>query len=138
VPRDFAIRRDLVALGLPDRTIRVLEKAAELVVLIEQQAALEGDIEAINTAVDALEEGQEDANITLGTLDTRIDAFEVLAPFVREAGGTMSGALDVQALLTCDSFRIDAAPAVAAAVASTHKLAISCNGVTYHLLLSNV
>ena len=98
--RDFPIRRDLAAIGLPDRAIRVLEKAAQLVDVIEQQAALTTDVEAINTAVGALQEADEDANITLGTLDSRIDAFEVLAPFVRQdqttawvdATGTLSRA----------------------------------------------
>jgi hypothetical protein len=38
----------------------------------------------------------------------------------------------------CDSLRIDANPAVAAAVVSTHKLAVNLNGTTYYLLLTNV
>lgn len=85
--RDFPIRLDLQKLGLPERTIRVLEKAALLVQLIEDQAALTSDVEAINTAVDALAEENEDQNLSLTSLDTRIDAFEVLAPFVRQDQG---------------------------------------------------
>lgn len=137
--RDFPIRGDLQRIGLPERTIRVLEKAAELVDIIETQAALTSEVEAINTAVDGLQEADEDAALSLATLDDRVDILENGdGPYVETTGDAMTGPLDVQALLTCDSFRIDAAPVVAAAVASTHKLAISCNGVTYYLLLSNV
>lgn len=82
--RDFHIRLDLQQLGLPERTIRVLEKAALLVQLIEDQAALTSEVEAIDVAVDALAEENEDQNLSLASLDTRIDAFEVLAPFVRQ------------------------------------------------------
>lgn len=137
--RDFPIRRDLVALGLPERTIRVLEKAAQLVQIIEEQTALQGEVEAINTAVDANAEAIEDANISLASLDARLDDQENgNGPYVKKTGDTMSGALNVNALLECDSFKLNTAPAVAAAVASTHKVAVDVNGVTYHILLSNV
>lgn len=82
--RDFHIRLDLQQLGLPERTIRVLEKAALLVQLIEDQAALTSEVAAIDLAVDALAEENEDQNLSLTSLDARIDAFEVLAPFVRQ------------------------------------------------------
>lgn len=57
---------------------------------------------------------------------------------VNSTGGTITGAVDIQASLQCDSLRIDGTPTVAAAVASTHKLEINVNGTTYYLLLSNV
>ena len=139
--RDFPIRIDLHNLGLPERSIRVLEKAAQLVQLIEDQAALTDQVTAIDGAVDALQESQEDQDLSLTSLDSRLDVFEDFSAtdprYAKKAGDTFTGAVDVQALLTCDSFRIDAAP-TAAVIASTHKLAINCNGVTYYLLLSNV
>lgn len=85
--RDFPIRLDLQKIGLPERTIRVLEKAALLVQLIEDQAALTSDVEAIDAAVDLLAEEQEDQNLSLASLDTRVDAFEALAPFVEQDVG---------------------------------------------------
>lgn len=85
--RDYAIRHDLKEIGLPERTVRVLEKAAQLVDLIEEQAALTDSVTAINTAVDALQEADEDAALSLASLDTRIDHFEALEPFVRQDQG---------------------------------------------------
>lgn len=128
--RDFHIRLDLQQLGLPERTIRVLEKAALLVQLIEDQAATEGEVAAIDTAVTALQEEQEDQNLSLATLDTRLDALEVDAPYVEVSGDAMTGALDVQALLQCDSFRIDQTPTLEAIV-PTHSITISANGTNY-------
>jgi hypothetical protein len=75
--RDFHIRQDLLKLGLPDRTIRVLEKAAQLVQLIEDQAAL-------TAAVETITEEQEDQNLSLVSLDARLDVFEALDPFVQQ------------------------------------------------------
>jgi hypothetical protein len=134
----FPIRRELLAKGFSDRAIRVLEQLSDFAETVTRVAATEAAQEQTDTAVDALQEAQEDANLSLSTLDTRVDALEAAGPYVEAGGDTMTGALDVQALLQCDSFRIDAAPAAAAAVASTHKLAISCNGTTYYILLSNV
>lgn len=137
--KDFPIRIDLAKLGIPERTIRVLEKAAELTDLIEQQAALTSEVEAIDLAVDALEEGIEDANLSLESLDDRLDEQENgNGPYVKKTGDTMSGALNVNALLECDSFQLNTAESVAAAVASTHKVAVNINGGTYYILLSNV
>lgn len=136
--RDFPIRIDLAKLGLPERTIRVLEKAAQLVQIIEDQAALTSDVEAIDAAVDANAEAIEDANISLGTLDTRLDALEANDPYLPLAGGTLSGPLNVNALLECDSLKVNTAPGASVATASTHKVAVDFNGATYYILLSNV
>lgn len=137
--RDFPIRIDLAKLGIPERTIRVLEKAALIVQTIEEQAALTSEVEAINTAVDILAEDIEDANLSLESLDARLDDQEEgNGPYVKKTGDTMSGALNVNALLECDTFRLNTAEAVAAAVASTHKVAVNINGGTYYILLSNV
>lgn len=128
--------------GFSEPMIRTLKKIADFVDLVEQQQALDEAVTLIDTAVNALEEEQETQNLSLTSLDSRLDVFEDFSAtdprYVKKAGDTMTGALDVQALVTCDSFRIDAAPAASVATPSTHKLAISCNGVTYYLLLSNV
>lgn len=137
--RDFHIRPDLKAIGLPERTILVLEKAARLTQLIEDQAALTSEVEAIDGAVTALEEDLEDANLSLTTLDDRLDDIEDgNGPYVKKTGDTMSGTLNVNALLECDNFKLNATPAVSAATASTHKVAIDIGGVVYYILLSNV
>jgi hypothetical protein len=137
--RDFPIRIDLQKLGLTERTIRVLEKAALIVQTIEEQAALSSELEVINEAVDILAEDLEDANLSLESLDDRLDDQENgNGPYVKKTGDTMSGALNVNAMLECDSLKVNTAPAVAAAVASTHKVAVDFNGTTYYVLLSNV
>ena len=59
-----------------------------------------------------------------------MDALEVDAPYVSIAGDTMSGALNVNALLECDTFRINVAP-TAETVVCTHTVAINVNGVAY-------
>lgn len=136
--RDFSIRRDLQDIGLPERTIRVLEKVTLLIQALEAIQSNSQGITDLNTATDALNEAVEDANLSLGSLDTRVDALEAAGPYVNESGDTMSGPLNVNALLECDSLRINTAPAVAAAVASTHTVAVNLNGATYYLLASNV
>lgn len=75
--RDYFIRPDLQRLGLPDRTIRVLEKAAQLTDAIDR-------IGTVETAVEELNEDVEDANLSLTSLDARLDVFEALDPFVRQ------------------------------------------------------
>jgi hypothetical protein len=57
--------------------VKVLEQLVDLADTI----ARVGGVEA---AVDAISEEQEDQNLSLTSLDTRIDAFEALAPFVRQ------------------------------------------------------
>lgn len=129
--RDFPIRIDLAKLGLPERTIRVLEKAALLVQLIEDQAALTSNVDAINVAVDALNEAVEDANLSLESLDDRLDEQENgNGPYVKKTGDNMSGALNVNALLECDTFRINVAP-VAETIVATHTVTINVNGTNY-------
>lgn len=136
--KSFFSDEECRAAGFSQPMINTLRKIADFVDAFERLAAAEGEIAATNTAVDALQESQEDAALSLASLDTRVDAFETLAPFVREAGGTMSGALNVNALLECDTFRLNVAPTASAATASTHKVAVNVNGSTYYLLLTNV
>lgn len=139
--RDFPIRVDLAKIGLPERTIRVLEKVTLLIQALEDINSNQSGINDLNDATDALNEAIEDANLSLTSLDARVDtleAFQAAGPYVNEAGDTMSGPLNVNALLECDSLKINTAPTVAAAVASTHKVAVDLNGTTYYLLASNV
>lgn len=136
--RDFFIRQDLQKTGIPERTIRVLEKASLLIEALERITASENAISDVNDATDALNEAIEDANLSLTSLDGRVDVLESAGPYVEVAGDTMSGPLNVNALLECDSLRINTVPVVAAAVASTHTVAVNLNGTTYYLLASNV
>jgi hypothetical protein len=137
--RDYPIRGDLQKIGLPERTIRVLEKVALLIQALEDIDANAGAINDLDDATTALEELIEDAELTLETLDDRLDDLEdPSGPHVKKAGDTMSGALNVNALLECDTFRLNVAPVVAAAVASTHTVDVNINGAAYKILLSNV
>lgn len=83
----FAIRRELAAKGFSEAAIRKLEQLSDFVDTVNRVIAVEGEVETINTAVDALQEEQEDQNLSLTSLDERIDAFEDLAPFVRQDQG---------------------------------------------------
>jgi hypothetical protein len=82
--RDFPIRLDLAKLGIPERTIKVLEKAALIVSTIERVTGTETSLETVNGQIDTLNEAVEDANLSLTTLDGRLDAIEALEPFVRQ------------------------------------------------------
>ena len=78
-------------------------------------------------------------NLSLESLDARLDDQENgNGPYVKKSGDTMSGALNVNALLECDSFKLNTAPSASVATASTHKVAVDLGGVTYYILLSNV
>lgn len=68
--RDFPIRLDLVKIGLPERTIRVLEKAARIVDLIDGQTALDDDL--TTTAILALQ------------TEARVDDLEAAGPYVEQ------------------------------------------------------
>ena len=74
--RDFPIRADLLRIGLPERTVRVLEKVELLIEALQRITATEGDISTINDATDALNEAIEDANLSLTSLDARLDVVE--------------------------------------------------------------
>jgi hypothetical protein len=143
--RDFFIRPDLQRLGVPERTIRVLEKVSLLIEALEQINANAGAITDVEDATDAIEELIEDAELTLAALDERLDDVEDgNGPYVKKTGDTMSGALNVNSTVTASglvragSLRVDTAPAVGAAVPSTHTVDINFGGSTYKVLLSNV
>lgn len=137
--KDFPIRIDLAKIGLPERAIRVLEKAALIVETIERVTGTETSLDTVSGQIDTINEAIEDAELSLTSLDARLDDQENgNGPYVKKTGDTMSGALNVNALLECDSLKVNTAPSVAAAVASTHKVAVDFNGSTYYILLSNV
>ena len=85
--RSFFSDEECRAAGFSEPMIRTLKKIADFVDAIDRIATAEEAIVAQEAIVDALAEAQEDANVTLGTLDTRLDAFEVLAPFVEQDVG---------------------------------------------------
>lgn len=73
--------------GFSEPMIRTLKQVAAFVDTFNRLVAAEGTIAATTTAVDALQESQEDQNLSLASLDTRIDHFESLEPFVRQDQG---------------------------------------------------
>lgn len=140
--RDFHIRKDLQAIGLPERTIRVLEKVTLLIEALEQIDANAGAITDVETATDALNEAIEDANLTLAALDERLDEQENgNGPYVKKTGDTMSddlainGDLNVNGLAECDTLRVNTA-AVAETPTATHTLTINVNGTPMKVLLA--
>lgn len=87
MPRDFPIRIDLAKLGLPERTIRVLEKAALIVDAIERITGTETDLDTVNDQIDQIDEDLEDAALSLISLDVRLDDLEDDAPYVSQDVG---------------------------------------------------
>jgi hypothetical protein len=79
--RDFPIRTDLSKIGIPERSIRVLEKAAQIVQIVNDAAALQ-------TTVNDITAEQEDQNLSLDSLDARLDIVEAFtntdARYVRQ------------------------------------------------------
>jgi hypothetical protein len=71
--REFHIRQDLQRLGLPERTIRVLEKAAQIVDLLNGQTSLDDDL--TDTALLAI--------LTEARVDD-LEAFEADGPYVEQ------------------------------------------------------
>lgn len=80
----FPIRRELRAMGFSEAAIRKLEQLSDFADAVTRLATAEETLVATNTAVDALQEEQEDQNLSLTSLDARIDVFEALDPFVRQ------------------------------------------------------
>lgn len=77
---DYPIRIDLQKLGLPERAIRVLEKAARIVDLLEGQSTLDADL--TDTALLAV--------LTEARVDD-LEAFEAAGPYAPLAGATFTG-----------------------------------------------
>lgn len=85
--RDFPIRQDLERLGVPSRTIFVLEKAALIVDAIERITGTETSLETVSGQIDTINESIEDAELSLTSLDTRLDTLETDAPYVSQDVG---------------------------------------------------
>lgn len=83
----FPIRRELERMGFSHSAILKLEQLSDFADTVTRLSTVEETTEATNAAVDALQEEQEDQNLSLASLDGRIDAFELLAPFVRQDQG---------------------------------------------------
>lgn len=73
--------------GFSEPMIRTLKQVASFVDAFTRLVEAEGSIEAQQTAVDAITEEQETQNLSLTSLDTRVDHFESLEPFVRQDQG---------------------------------------------------
>lgn len=67
--------------------IETLKKAALIVDAIERLTGTETSLDTVTTQIDTINESIEDANLSLTSLDTRIDAIEALQPFVRQDQG---------------------------------------------------
>jgi hypothetical protein len=68
--RDFPIRLDLVKMGVPERTVRVLEKAARIVELVSNQETIDDDL--TTTALLAV------------LTEARVDDLEAAGPYVEQ------------------------------------------------------
>lgn len=131
--REYFPRAEFKAKGFSEVAIRVLEKVSIVADALAQLEAAQGQITNLDTAANALEEAIEDANLTLAALDARLDTQEAgNGPYVKKTGDTMSGALNVNALLECDTFRVNVAP-VAETITATHTLTINVNGTNYRI-----
>lgn len=82
--RDYFPRSEFQRLGFSEPAIRVLEKIAEF---IQTQSDLAAAQQAIANQGDAIDEANTDItalNAAVNGLDNRIDAYDALAPFVRQ------------------------------------------------------
>jgi hypothetical protein len=73
--------------GFSEPMIRTLKQIADFVDTVTRVADAEAAQALTDAAVTAIQEDQEDQNLTLATLDTRIDHFEALEPLVRQDQG---------------------------------------------------
>jgi hypothetical protein len=73
--------------GFSEPMIRTLKQLATFVDTVNRVTAAEGAVVAVQDSVDAVAEDVEDQALSLASLDTRIDHFEALEPFVRQDQG---------------------------------------------------
>jgi hypothetical protein len=108
--------------------------------LQEAQEALEATQQELVTTQAELAQAQTDLADAQADIVTAFDSIlavaDALNGFAPLAGATFTGAVDVQAALSCDSLRIDQVPSASTAT-TTHKVPISLNGITFYILLSN-
>lgn len=136
---DYFPRSEFQKLGLSEPALRILEKLAILADTVSRITDAEGDLATLEDQIVVLDEAIEDANLSLESLDARIDDQENgNGPYVKKTGDTMSGALNVNALLECDSLRVNTAPVASGDLAATHTVAINVDGAVLKFLASNV
>jgi hypothetical protein len=82
--RLFLDERELRSAGIGEPTIRTLRKLTEFVEAQEAITAAEAELAAQGDAIDDANTDIATANLAINALDSRIDAYDLLAPFVRE------------------------------------------------------
>lgn len=87
----FLNERELRGIGMSEANLRTLRKLTEFVNTQTELAAAQAEIDAAQTTIsdqgDAIDAANTDiatANAAINTLDGRIDAYDALAPFVRQ------------------------------------------------------
>jgi hypothetical protein len=82
--RLFLDERELRSAGIGEPTIRTLRKLTEFVEAQEAITAAEAELAAQGDAIDDANTDIATANLAINALDSRIDAYDLLAPFVRQ------------------------------------------------------
>jgi hypothetical protein len=82
--RLFLDERELRSAGIGEPTIRTLRKLTEFVEAQEAITAAEAELAAQGDAIDDANTDIATANLAINALDARIDAYDLLAPFVRQ------------------------------------------------------
>lgn len=119
--------------GFSPPMIDTLRKASLIVDAIERLTGTETSLDTVNEQIGTVNELIEDANLTLETLDARLDDQEAgNGPYVKKTGDTMSGSLNVNDLLECDSFKINVSP-TAETIVCTHTLTIAVGAANYKI-----
>jgi hypothetical protein len=115
--RLFLDERELRSAGIGEPTIRTLRKLTEFVEAQEAITAAEAELAAQGDAIDDANTDIATANLAINALDSRIDAYDLLAPFVRQnqaanpaystyAGQTVSvGYVQAEAQVTDDAVK---------------------------------
>lgn len=116
-------RQEFKDLGLSERAVRVLEQLSDFVDTVNRVAATESAQAATDDAVAALQEADEDAAISLASLDSRIDHFEALEPLVRQDQGAAWTAPSASAARS--ALPAYAAPTISAAYTQSEVQAIA-------------
>lgn len=81
---DYFPRQEFQRLGFSEPAIRVLEKIADFITAQQDIAAAQAAITNQGAAIDANNTSISALNTAVNDLDGRIDAYDALAPFVRQ------------------------------------------------------
>lgn len=90
MPRLFLDERNLRESGISEQNIRTLRELTAFQNLVTEQQETAAAVEAQQTAIDAVEEAVEDAELSLTSLDARVDDledFEAAGPYVKQDVG---------------------------------------------------